>query len=192
MSAQNLILASASPRRVQLLEQIGITPSQIIPADIDETPFKGELPRDLAQRLAIGKAEEIAKTNPESFILGADTVVGVGRRILPKTETEDEARACLDLISGRSHRVYGGIALVTPQGKVVKRCIETRVKFKPLSDEEKQTYLDSGQWSGVAGGYAIQGLASAYIVNMIGSYSNVVGLSLYDTMNMLRGAGAIA
>lgn len=184
-----LILASASPRRVDLLAQIGIQPADIIPADIDETEFKGELPRDLALRLATEKAQAIAKDHKDCFTLGADTVVACGRRILPKTETEDETRKCLTLLSGRRHHVYGGIALIAPDGKVITRLCDTVVQFKRLSSQEIETYIKSNEWKGVAGGYAIQGLAGAYIKSLRGSYSNVVGLSLYDTMNILHGAG---
>ncbi|PCK00647.1 MAG: septum formation protein Maf [Zetaproteobacteria bacterium] len=184
---KNLILASASPRRVELLKQIAITPTQIIPADIDELPLKAELPRDLAQRLALGKAKAIAKDNHNTFILGADTVVACGRRILPKAETEDQARACLKLLSGRRHHVYGGICIITDQGKEITRICDTIVKFKVLTDQDIDTYIDTGEWHGKAGGYAIQGFAAAYISFIQGSYSNVVGLSLYDIMQILRG-----
>ncbi len=184
-----LILASASPRRVQLLGQIGITPTDIIPADIDETPLKNELPRDHALRLACEKAQKIAASNTNAIILAADTVVACGRRILPKTETREEAQQCLELLSGRRHHVYGGIALITPEGKTLSRICNTSVQFKKLSSTEIKIYLESGEWKGVAGGYAIQGLASAYIKSISGSYSNVVGLSLYDTMNLLDGIG---
>ncbi len=184
-----LILASASPRRVALLKQLNIEPDDIIPADIDETPLKGELPRDLALRLAIGKAREIAHKNPQSYILAADTVVGAGRRILDKAEDELFARKCLNTLSGRRHRVYGGIAIITPEGKEITRLVETLVQFKRLTKNEIDTYIASKEWQGKAGGYAIQGLAESYIKYIKGSYSNVVGLSLYDTMNMLNGAG---
>lgn len=184
-----LILASASPRRVDLLKQIGIVPDHIIPASLDETPLKGELPRKLAERLAIAKANAIHEKNPGSFILAADTVVAVGRRILPKTETSAEAEECLNLISGRRHHVYGGIALITPDGKIRSRLCDTVVQFKTLSHAEKAAYLDSKEWQGVAGGYAIQGQAAAFVKFIRGSYSNVVGLSLYDTMNLLKGMG---
>lgn len=184
-----LILASASPRRLDLLKQVGITPDEVLPADIDETPIKGELPRDLAQRLALQKAETIAKTHPDSFILAADTVVGCGRRILDKAEDGQYARMCLETLSGRRHHVYGGIALVSPVGKTISRCIDTIVQFKKLTPQEIETYLESGEWQGKAGGYAIQGRASAYVKFIRGSYSNVVGLSLYDTMKILDGAG---
>ena len=184
-----LILASASPRRLELLKQVGITPEDIIPADIDETPQKGEYPRNLAKRLAEEKAQAIAKNHPDTFILAADTVVGCGRRILDKSEDEAYARMCLETISGRRHHVFGGIALITPEGKLISRCIDTVVQFKRLSEKDIETYLKSGEWQGKAGGYAIQGLAASYIKFIRGSYSNVVGLSLYDTMKILDGAG---
>lgn len=182
-----LILASASPRRLQLLEQINVTPSQVIPADIDESPLKQELPRDHAQRLACEKARAITALHNESFVLAADTVVACGRRILPKAETEQQARACLKLISGRRHHVYGGICIITDTGKEITRLCDTVVKFKTLTNNEIETYIQSGEWEGKAGGYAIQGLAASYISFIQGSYSNVVGLSLYDIMQIFRG-----
>ena len=184
-----LILASASPRRVDLLAQIGITPTDIIPADIDETPLKGELPRDLAVRLARGKAEEVAKAQSGAFILAADTVVACGRTALPKTENENEARDCLHRLSGRRHHVYGGICIITPQGKIMTRLCDTVVKFKRLTRGEIDTYIQGGEWDGKAGGYAIQGAAAGYISFLQGSHSNVVGLSLYDVTQMLQGNG---
>lgn len=184
-----LILASASPRRLELLKQIGITPDKIAPAAIDETPRKNEKPRDLALRLAAEKAGAAKKENEKHFILAADTVVAAGRRILPKPETEEESRACLELLSGRRHRVFGGIALETPEGKVLKRRCETIVHFKKLTRAEMDSYVESGEWRGKAGGYAIQGIAGAFIPFIGGSYSNVVGLSLYDTMTLLRSGG---
>ena len=184
-----LILASASPRRVQLLEQVGINPDEIIPADIDATPLKGELPRDLAQRLSLGKARAIAEKRGDAFILAADTVVGCGRRILDKAEGEVYARECLSQLSGRRHHVYGGNALITPDGKEITRLVDTIVKMKRLTPLEVDAYIESGEWQGKAGGYAIQGLAASYIKFVSGSYSNVVGLSLYDTMRMLEGSG---
>ena len=184
-----LILASASPRRVDLLKNIGIVPDDIIPADIDETPHKSELPKDLAQRLAVEKAQAVAEKNAGAFILAADTVVGAGRKILDKTEDENYARKCLETLSGRRHHVYGGIALITPEGKTIKRLVDTLVQFKRLTNEDIENYLKSGEWQGKAGGYAIQGHAESYIKYIRGSYSNVVGLSLYDTMKILDGAG---
>ena len=184
-----LILASSSPRRRELLAQIGIVPDAIDPADIDETPRKGELPLRHAQRLATEKARLVAERHPGAFVLGADTVVACGRRILPKAETEGEARACLALLSGRRHRVHGGIALVTPQGKLVRRRVTTVVALKRLTPREIEDYLASGEWQGKAGGYAIQGLAARFVRELIGSYSNVVGLPLYETVTLLEGQG---
>ncbi|PJB70378.1 MAG: septum formation protein Maf [Alphaproteobacteria bacterium CG_4_9_14_3_um_filter_47_13] len=186
-----MILASASPRRVALLKQIGITPDDIIPADIDETPLKTELPRGLAERLARQKADAVAAIHEGAYILSADTVVACGRRILEKPEDETEARRFLDLLSGRRHRVIGGIALHTPAGTLRTKIVETIVQFKKLSTAEIKQYLDSGEWQGKAGGYGIQGSAEAYVKFIRGSYSNVVGLSLYDTMKMLKSAGYI-
>ncbi len=180
-----LILASASPRRLDLLKQIGITPGDVIPADIDETPNKNELPRDLALRLAVEKAQEIAKDHKSANILAADTVVACGRRIVPKPASEKEAETYLKLLSDRRHHVYGGIALIDEKGALKKRLVDTVVQFKSLSQKEIDTYLETGEWQGKAGGYAIQGLAGAYIKFIRGSYSNVVGLSLYDTMILL-------
>ena len=179
-----LILASASPRRLALLAQIGVTPDQVVAADIDETPLKKEAPRALALRLARMKAEAV---KADGRVLAADTVVAVGRRVLPKAETEAEARNCLALLSGRGHRVYTGVALKTSTG-VRARLVETRVTFKVLSPAEIEAYIASGEWKGKAGGYAAQGLAGRYITNIVGSYSNIVGLPLYETANLLEGA----
>jgi septum formation protein len=190
-----LILASGSPRRLQLLGQIGIEPDRLMPVNIDESPKKNELPRNLARRLAREKAEAalaLLRAGPEpssAVILAADTVVGVGRRCLPKAELIDEATACLRLLSGRSHRVYTGLALVTAKGQIRQRLIETRVRFKRLSREDVESYLASGEWRGKAGGYAVQGLAGAFVVKIVGSYSSVVGLPLYETMTLLAGEG---
>ena len=186
-----LILASASPRRVDLLHQVGITPDDIIPADIDETPLTGELPRALAKRLALEKAQAVAADHGGAYVLAADTVVGAGRRILDKAQDEPYARHCLEILSGRRHHVYGGIALITPQGQAITRLVDTVVSFKTLTPAEISVYLASGEWDGKAGGYAVQGLAASYIKFMQGSYSNVVGLSLYDTIQMLNGVGFI-
>ena len=183
-----LVLASASPRRRDLLAQIGIAPDAILPADINEDPIPGELPRVHALRLAQGKAQTVAEREPDAIVLAADTVVGVGRRILPKTEAREEAEGCLRLMSGRNHRVYTGVCVIAG-GEVRSRVVETRIGFKRLSDAEISTYLDSGEWHGKAGGYGIQGLAGAYIAKMIGSYTNVVGLPLYETRNLLTAAG---
>ncbi len=190
-----LILASGSPRRLELLAQIGIVPDRQIAADIDETSAKGETPRLLAIRLARGKAEAAARLaagDPAiagAVILAADTVVAVGRRILPKALTVEEAGRCLALLSGRAHRVFTGIALVTPDGKLRQRLVETRLAFKRLSDAEQRAYLASGEWRGKAGGYAVQGLAGAFVLWLVGSYSNIVGLPLYETATLLGGAG---
>jgi septum formation protein len=190
-----LVLASGSPRRLQLLQQAGIEPDHVSPVDIDETPQKAEAPRSLAKRLAKEKAALAARSPAatteagNSFVLAADTVVALGRRILPKAEMLDEAAMCLRLLSGRSHRVYTGISLITPKGTVRNRLVETRVRFKRLSREEIEAYLASGEWRGKAGGYAIQGLAGTFVVKLVGSYTNVMGLPLYETVAMLTGDG---
>jgi septum formation protein len=190
-----LVLASGSPRRLALINQAGIEPDLLRPADIDETPIRGELPRACANRLARAKAETALATVRAdedlkgSFILAADTVVAVGRRILPKAELLDEAAQCLRMLSGRNHRVYSAICLVTPKEAFRQRLIETRVRFKRLSPQDIDAYLASGEWRGKAGGYAAQGLAGSFIVKMVGSYSNVVGLPLYETTTLLAGEG---
>lgn len=183
------ILASQSPRRLSLLAQIGITPDDVSPADINEDPIKGEVPRGHALRLAQEKAAKVAGENSDTIILAADTVVGVGRRILPKAENLDQAKYCLNLLSGRGHRVFTGVAVVKPNGDMISRVVETRLTMKRLSAQELQSYLDSGEWNGKAGGYGIQGIAEGYISKLIGSYSNVVGLPLFETRNLLQGAG---
>ncbi len=188
-ASPDFILASASPRRVDLLRQIGVVPDQIIPADIDETPIKSELPRQLVARLAVSKAEAIAKNHPGTFILAADTVVAVGRRILPKAETPEEARAFLKLLSGRRHRVIGGLAVISPSGDLRQRVVETAVTFKRLSLNEMNSYLSSDEWQDKAGAYAIQGLAAKFVRSVNGSYSNVVGLPLFETSQLLEGLG---
>jgi septum formation protein len=182
-----MILASASPRRLQLLAQAGIVPAQTVAADIDETPLKNELPRDLARRLAIGKAEAVRAKHPGEVILAADTVVACGRRIMGKPADAAEARKFLALLSGRRHRVIGGIAVIGADGRVLTRVAETTVQFKRLSGAEIDSYVAGGEWDGKAGGYAIQGRAEAFVKFIRGSYSNVVGLSLYDTIQMLHG-----
>ena len=181
LSAPFLTLASASPRRLQLLAQIGIEPARVLPTDCDETPGKTELPKALALRLARTKAEtaKAMLAGERAYILAADTVVARGRMILPKAETEAQARDCLAKLSGRTHRVVTGIALVTPDGALRARPVETRVAFKRLSRDEIEFYIRSGEWQGKAGGYAIQGLASLFVQQIIGSYSNIVGLPLY-------------
>ena len=183
-----LILASASPRRLSLLGQIGIVPNHIIPADIDETPKKNELPRALALRLAKEKAMAIPASDGH-FIMAADTVVAVGRRILPKAETKEDISYCLDLMSGRSHTVFTGLAIRMPDGQLKSRVVATKVKFKNLSSTEKLNYIASDEGIGKAGGYGIQGMADSFVVSINGSYSNIVGLSLYDIRAMLMGVG---
>ena len=186
---QKLVLASASPRRLALLEQIGVRPDAVRAAGLDETPLKGELPRLHAVRLAREKANAVAALESGAFVLAADTVVACGRRILPKAETETQARTCLALLSGRAHRVYTAIALIGPDGKLRERVGETRVAFKRLSAAEMDAYIASGEWRGKAGGYAIQGHADAFVRLLTGSYSGVVGLPLLETAALLEGAG---
>jgi septum formation protein len=190
-----LVLASGSPRRVTLINQAGIEPDALRPADIDETPKRGELPRAYANRLARAKAETaLALVNMDeelrgAFILSADTVVAVGRRILPKAELIDEAAQCLRMLSGRNHRVHTAVCLVTPKGAFRQRLVETKVRFKRLNDEDIEAYLASGEWRGKAGAYAAQGIAGTFIVKLVGSYTNVVGLPLYETTALLLGEG---
>ena len=186
---QKLILASASPRRRDLLQQIGIVPDAIIAADLDETPLKGELPMQLAKRLARAKAEAIAANHPEAFILAADTVVACGRRMLPKAESEAESWHCLKLLSGRRHRVLGGVCLLAPGGRKSEKVITTQVTFRRLEQSEMASYVAGGEWRGKAGGYAIQGYGAVFIRAIAGSYSNVVGLPLTEVWGMLRGLG---
>lgn len=190
-----LILASASPRRLALLQQIGLEPDHLLPADIDETPKKHESPRALALRLARAKAEAVRRTvnateeMRDGVVLAADTVVGVGRRILPKAEMTDQALMCLSLLSGRGHRVFTGVAVAEPNGKLRTKLVETRVRFKRLSRQDMDDYISSGEWRGKAGGYAIQGLAGSFVVKLVGSYPAVVGLPLAETVNLLQSAG---
>jgi len=190
-----LVLASASPRRLALLNQAGIEPDALRPSEVDETPERGELPRACATRLAQAKAElsfQAVQRDDDlrgAFVLAADTVVAVGRRILPKAELVDEASQCLRLLSGRNHRVYTAICMVTPKGAFRQRLTETRVRFKRLSESEIAAYLDSDEWRGKAGGYAIQGIAGSFVVKLVGSYTNVVGLPLYETVTLLGGEG---
>jgi septum formation protein len=188
-SQPRLILASASPRRRDLLAQIGLTPAAIDPADVDETPLRGELPAPLAKRLARLKAEAAAVRHRGSVVLAADTVVACGRRILPKVETEAELRRCLALLSGRRHRVYGGICVIAPDGHLALRLVATAVMFRRLTELDIGRYLATGEWRGKAGGYAIQGHAAAFVRAINGSYSNVVGLDLFSVASLLRGIG---
>ncbi|MBO0664370.1 Maf-like protein [Jiella sp. CQZ9-1] len=192
--SQRLVLASGSPRRLALLQQAGIEPEMLMPADIDETPHKSEHPRSLAKRLSKGKAEVAARRLRDlgaepACVLAADTVVSVGRQIMPKAEFVEDALANLRTLSGRTHRVYTGICVIGPNGALSERLIESRVRFKRLSRQDIQSYIASGEWQGKAGGYAIQGLAGAFVVRLIGSYTNVVGLPLAETLGLLAGEG---
>lgn len=190
-----LVLASGSPRRLALLQQAGIEPDALLPADVDETPLKSESPRDLARRLAREKLAVAMRTArhrdelSQAYIVAADTVVAVGRRILPKAEVVDEAGDCLRLLSGRTHRVYTAVCVATPKDAVRERLVETRLRFKRLSRLEIEGYLASREWHGKAGGYAIQGFAGSFVVKLIGSYTGVVGLPLHETIALLDGEG---
>jgi len=182
-----LVLASASPRRLELLAQIGIVPDRVLAPDIDETPTQDELPRAYAQRLARAKAAAVEA--PGCLLLAADTVVAAGRRILPKAETDAEARRCLELLSGRRHRVITAVVLVAPGHRLTERLVTSIVAFARLTTPLVDAYLASGEWRGKAGGYAIQGRAAAFVRFLSGSYSNVVGLPLFETAQLLRGVG---
>jgi nucleoside triphosphate pyrophosphatase len=182
-----LVLASASPRRLALLAQIGITPERVVSPDIDETPLRDELPRGHAQRLARAKAAAVA--DPAAYVLAADTVVAAGRRILPKAETEQQARTCLTLLSGRRHRVITAVILHAPNGRRSERLVQSVVGFARLGERQIDAYVATGEWQGKAGGYAIQGRAASFLRFLSGSYSNVVGLPLFETAQLLRGAG---
>lgn len=190
-----LVLASGSPRRLALLEQAGITPDALRPVSIDESVSKGEVPRHIVRRLGRAKAEaarKLVRADPalaKAFIIAADTVVAVGRRVLGKAELEHEAGDALRFLRGRAHRVYTAVYVVTPDDRWRERVVETRLRFRNLSDEEIGAYLASGEWKGKAGGYAIQGIAGAFVVKLIGSYTNVVGLPLTETVSMLQGDG---
>ncbi len=188
-TAPPFVLASASPRRLELLTQIGMPPDIVDAAEIDETPRRDELPRLHAARLAREKAAFVAERHPGALVLGADTVVACGRRTLPKAEDEPTARRCLDMLSGRRHRVMGGVALVLPEGRVLERLVVTIVTFKRLDRREIEDYIATGEWQGKAGGYAIQGCAAVLVRFLEGSYSNVVGLPLFETNALLVGAG---
>lgn len=192
---QKLVLASGSPRRVDLLAQAGIEPDRLLPANVDETPQRSEHPKSLARRLAKDKAEKAQlllreESNQEdTYVLAADTVVSVGRQIMPKADLLDEASQSLRMLSGRAHKVHTGLCLITPKGKARLAVVETKVRFKRITRDELEAYLASGDWRGKAGGYAIQGLAGTFVVKLIGSYSNVVGLPLYDTVKLLTDEG---
>ena len=189
MADAPFLLASASPRRRELLTRIGVVPDAVVPADIDETPLRGERPRNHATRLAAEKARAAAALRPDAIILAGATVVGVGARILPKAEDEATARECLSLLSGRRHRVFSGIAVITPDGTLREAFSETIVRFKRLTRQEIDTYLAGGEWHGKAGGYAIQGSAEGFCTWLSGSHSGVVGLPLYETRRLLLSAG---
>lgn len=184
-----LVLASASPRRLQLLAQIGIVADAVIPADLDEQPRPRETPIELARRLAAEKARRVAAREPGAFVIGADTVVACGRRILPKPGDGAAARRCLELLSGRRHRVIGGVSVIAPDGRERSRLVTTAVTFKRLDGSDIEAYLASGEWQGKAGGYAVQGRAAIFVRALSGSYSNVVGLALFETHALLAGLG---
>jgi septum formation protein len=188
MSQPQLVLASASPRRLDLLAQIGVQPGLVCAADLEETPQKGELPAAYARRIAVAKAQAVGAEH-DGLILAGDTVVACGRRILPKAETADSASACLRLLSGRQHRVYGGIALITADQKLLARVVCSKVRFRRLNAPDIDACIAAGDWLGKAGGYAIQGFAARYIRYINGSYSNIVGFSLYDVAALLDTAG---
>ena len=185
----DLVLASASPRRAELLDQIGVVPNLIVPPNIDETVITGESPRHLVSRLSVNKAIWVSEKHSGSIILAADTIVACGRRILSKAENLEQARNFLTLLSGRSHRVISGLAIISPNGRLHKRIVETRVNFKRLSPTELDLYLKSGEWEDKAGAYAIQGSAAKFVKSINGSYSNVVGLPLFETAQLLEGLG---
>ena len=183
------MLASASPRRLALLRQIGLEPDAIEAADLDETPLKDETPRRLAVRLARAKADSVAARHAGSYVLAADTVVALGRRVLPKAQTGQEVRRCLELLSGRTHQVLTGLCVLGPDGRRAQRLVETRVRFKRLTVVEVDRYLQSQEGLGKAGGYAVQGRAGGFVTTLQGSYSGVVGLPLYEAANLLAGLG---
>jgi septum formation protein len=187
VNTPTLVLASASPRRLALLAQIGIVPDRVVSPDMDETPLRDESPRDHAQRLARAKADTVA--DPDCYLLAADTVVAVGRRIQPKAETEMQARRCLALLSGRRHRVITAVVLRSPDGRRGQRLVQSVVGFARLTERQITAYLASDEWRGKAGGYAIQGSAAMFVRFLSGSYSNVVGLPLFETAQLLRGLG---
>jgi septum formation protein len=189
MTTPRLVLASASPRRLDLLAQIDLRPDAVVAAEIDETPLSNETPRLLALRLAVAKAARVAAAQPDAYVLAADTVVAVGRRVLPKVETEAEGRTCLELLSGRAHKVLTAVAVRAPDGRAASRLVESRLHFKRLTPADITAYLATGEGIGKAGGYAIQGRAGAFVMSLQGSYPAVVGLPLYETLNLLTGLG---
>ncbi len=191
MAAARLVLASASPRRLALLRQVGVEPDAVVPADLDEAPRRRELPADYVRRMARDKAAAVAPQHGDAFVLAADTVVALGRRILPKAEDEATARDCLRRLSGRRHRVLGAVVVMAPDGRRAERLVATAVTFKRLMAAEIEAYLASGEWRGKAGGYAIQGRAAAFVPRVNGSYPNVVGLPLTETLALLTGLGYV-
>lgn len=184
-----LVLASASPRRLELLRQVGIEPDLVDPADIDETPKRDETPRRLVARLAVGKAQAVADRHPQAHVLAADTIVAVGRRILGKPEDEADARRMLTLLSGRPHKVLTGVAVIAPEGRAASRVVESRITFKRITDRELDAFIAGGDWTDASGGYKIHKLAGAFVTDISGSYTSVVGLPLYETLNLLGGLG---
>ncbi len=184
-----LTLASGSPRRLDILNQANITPDSVTSPEIDETPLKHERPDKLALRLSLSKAQKVFQEKSDSYVLAADTVVACGQQIMDKPKDAQEARNHLKKLSGRRHQVHGGICLIAPTGKILQRHCKTLIQFKPLSDTEIEDYLEAGEWEGKAGAYAIQGYAGSFIKYLSGSYTNVVGLSLYDTIKMLKSSG---
>lgn len=184
-----LVLGSASPRRLQLLAQVGVTPDLVDPADIDETVLKDETPRMLVKRLAVGKASAVAARHPDAFVLGADTIVAVGTRVLGKPVDETDARRMLKLLSGRNHKVLTGVAVVAPGGKTASRIVESRITFKRLTQDETDAFIASRDWDDAAGGYKIHQRAGAFVTNLQGSFTGVVGLPLYETLALLTGLG---
>jgi len=184
-----LVLASASPRRLELLRQVGIEPDRVDPADIDETPLRDETPRRLVARLAVGKAQAVAARHPQAHVLAADTIVAVGRRILGKPEDEADARRMLTLLSGRPHKVLTGVAVIEPGGRTASRVVESRITFKRITDRELDGFIAGGDWTDASGGYKIHRLAGAFVTDISGSYTSVVGLPLYETLNLLGGLG---
>ena len=184
-----LVLASASPRRLELLRQVGIEPDRVDPADIDETPLRDETPRRLVARLAVGKAQAVAARHPQAHVLAADTIVAVGRRILGKPEDEADARRMLTLLSGRPHKVLTGVAVIAPGGRTASRVVESRITFKRITDRELDAFIAGGDWTDASGGYKIHRLAGAFVTDISGSYTSVVGLPLYETLNLLGGLG---
>jgi len=189
LTPQRLVLASASPRRLDLLRQIGLEPDAVEAAEVDESPLKDETPRLLATRLAVAKARRVAAVHAGSHVLAADTVVALGRRVLPKAGDDAEVRACLELLSGRAHRVLTGVCAIGPDGRCAERLVESRLHFKRLTSVEIETYVRFGEGLGKAGGYGVQGRAGAFVIALQGSYSGVVGLPLYEVANLLTGLG---